>query len=229
MAAAGAAGALALVAYDVYPYFQALTQLENDYKDGKLSFPGDGGIGIAKFNACRAWREKLYVEATKIDRRADWIAPEFNSERKTERACLLKVLPDAADPTEAWVWSFHIRQWLIHFPDKALEVAALKGIANARNELKRHREIYDRQTDLMDTAKRSLLIRNIHAINRIIFWSEQFDDEYNALNSPMRLLRDAEYAVREPVVSLDLLAWKKHMLDPASRTKQDAASSANPQ
>lgn len=218
---------LALAAYDVYPYFRAYYQLEKDFEDGYLTFPDDGGIANAKFNACRAWHFKLYDEATRIDRRSDWIAPEFEAERKAERACLLKVAPDASGPTEAWVWSFHIRHWLIHFPDKALEAAALKGIANARSALERHREIYDRQTELSEMANRSFLIRNIRAINNIVFWTDQLGDEYNALNTPIRLLRDAEYAVREPVVSLELLAWKNHMLAPASSTKSDTATAVS--
>lgn len=219
---------ISLAAYDVYPYLIARHQLETDVKEGKLRFLDDGGIFNAKFYDCRIWRyEKLYDEKTGTDRRSSWIAPEFSAERMAERTCLLQLAPDVQTPFDASAFAFWIRQWLIHFPDKSLEAAALKAISNTRANLESHREVYDRQTEVMDIAKRSFLISELRDIYHNVFWTDASHSQYNALQEPIDWLRDAEFGVREPEAFRDLLAWKNHMLDRASRTKSDAANSAS--
>ena len=217
--------AISLAAYDVYPYLRAFYKLEQDFKEGKLRYQDDGGIVIVKFNVCRTWRDKqLYDEDTGTDRRSNWIAPEFSAERNAERTCLLQLAPDIRMTMDAYVFASWIRQWLIHFPDKSLEAAALKALANARANLEQHREIYDRQTEVKNAALRSFLISELKDIyDHIFFWPDFVNSRLNALKQPVELLREAEFGVREPEAFRDLLAWKNHMLAPASRTKSDAA------
>ncbi len=222
---------ISLAAYDVYPYLMARHQLERDVKEGKLRFMDDRGVFSTKFYDCRAWRDKkLYDEEmwllTGTDRRSNWIAPEFSAERMAERTCLLRLAPYVQTPFDASAFAFWIRQWLIHFPDKSLEAAALKALSNARANLESHREVYDRQTEVMDIAQRSFLIRELRDIYHNVFWTDALHSQYNALQEPIDWLRDAEFGVREPEAFQDLLAWKKHMLDRASRTKSDAANAA---
>jgi len=217
--------AISLAAYDVYPYLMARHQLERDVKEGKLRFPHDDDVAITiGLNTCRAWREKLYDEDTGADRRSNWIAPEFGAERNAERACLLHVAPDVSSPMGAMAFAFLIRQWLIHFPDKSLEAAALKAISNTRANLESHREVYDRQTEVMDIAQRSFLIRELRDIYLNVFWTDALHNRYNALQEQIDWLREAEFGVREPEAFRELLAWKRQMLAPASRTKSDTAT-----
>ncbi len=221
--------ALSLVAYDVYPYLMARHQFERDVKEGKLRFLDDGGIVNAKFYVCRAWRDKqLHDEETGIDRRSDWIAPEFSAERNAERTCLLQLAPEIRMTMDAYAFAFWIRQWLIHFPDKSLEAAALKALSNARANLEQHREIYDRQTEVKNAALRSFLISELKDIyDYIFFWPDFENSRLNALRQPIDLLREAEFGVREPEAFRDLLAWKNQMLAPASRTKSDTATAVS--
>ena len=79
----------------------------------------------------------------------------------------------------------------------------------------------------MDIAQRSFLIRELRDIYHNVFWTDALHSQYNALQEPIDWLRDAEFGVREPEAFRDLLAWKKHMLDRASRTKSDAANPAS--
>lgn len=217
--------AISIAAYDVYPYLRAYHQFERDVKEGKLRFLDDGGIVNAKFYACRAWRDKkLYDEETGVDRRSNWITPEFSAERMDERKCLLQLAPNVQTPMDAYVFAFWIRQWLIHFPDKSLEAAALKAISNARSNLEQHREIYDRQTEVMNAALGSFLFRELRDIYHNVFWTDALHSQYNSLQEPIDWLRDAEFGVRELEAFRDLLAWKNHMLAPASRTKSDTAT-----
>lgn len=219
---------ISLAAYDVYPYLIARHQLETDVKEGKLRFLGDGSIVNAKFNACRAWRDKkLYDEDTGTDRRSNWIAPEFSAERNAERTCLLDLAPDMSSPIEAMVFAFWIRQWLIHFPDKSLEAAALKAISNTRANLESHREVYDRQTEVMDIAQRSFLISELRDIYHNVFWTDALHNRYNALQEPIDWLHEAEFGVREPEAFQELLAWKRQMLTPSSSTKSDTATAVS--